>query len=161
LDTESASYPNKKSGKIARAKKHDPSNQHHNPTVFSLHQVKVLTKPTGSAFNALIVDAIQDIKGRDIVALDLRKLGDATADYLIVCEGTSSTQVSSIADNVIKKVAEATGEWPAHVEGMRNARWVLVDYVNTVLHVFHQEARDYYRLEELWSDGIVCKYENA
>ncbi len=126
-----------------------------------MQQAKALTQTDHQAFNALIVDAIQDIKGQDIAALDLRKLTDASADFLIVCEGNSNTQVSSIADNVIKKVGEATGQWPAHVEGMRNARWVLVDYVNTVVHVFHREARDFYRLEELWSDGIVSKYENA
>jgi ribosome-associated protein len=138
----------------------------HHPTSslqqhFRLQQTKALQHPDPSAFNFLIVDAIQDIKGQDIVTIDLRGLSDATADFLVVCEGNSGIQVASIADNVIKKVGAATGQWPAHVEGTRNAKWVLVDYIDTVLHVFHREAREFYRLEELWSDGIVLKYENA
>lgn len=125
-----------------------------------LNKVKALPRQDHQLLTALIVDAIEDLKGKDIVVMDLRKLSDASADFYVICEGSSNTQVSSIADNIIKKVREASGEIPLHVEGMRNARWVLVDYMNVVVHVFHHEARDFYRLEELWSDGIVSKFEN-
>lgn len=110
--------------------------------------------------NPLIIDAIQDIKGINIVQLDLRNLAEAPADYFIICEGESNTQVSAIAGNVIKRVKDELGVIPTHREGVNNARWVLVDYFNTVLHVFYPETRKFYELEDLWSDAEFTEYDN-
>ena len=108
--------------------------------------------------NPLIIDAIQDIKGKNIVSLDLRNLDEAPADFFIICEGDSTTQVSAIAGNIIKRVKDEHGVIPSHREGITNARWVLVDYFNTVVHVFYPETRKFYDLEDLWSDSEITEY---
>jgi len=110
--------------------------------------------------NALIVDAIQDIKGKNIVLMDLRHLGDAPTDFFVVCEGDSTTQVKAIASNIHKRIKEELGFNPAHTEGIQSAQWVLVDYFNTVVHIFHPETRAFYEIEDLWSDAKVIEYQN-
>ncbi len=110
--------------------------------------------------NDLIIDAIQDIKGKNIVKLDLRLLTDAPVDFFIVCEGDSTTQVRAISENIHRRVKEETGLNPAHVEGAKQAHWILVDYFNTVVHVFYPETRAFYELEDLWSDAKVTEYQN-
>jgi ribosome-associated protein len=109
--------------------------------------------------NNLIVDSIQDIKGKHIVKLDLRKLEEAPCDYFIICEGDSNTQVKAIADNIRKRVKEEAGLLPLHTEGERNALWICVDYFDTVVHVFYREKRTFYQLEELWGDASFTEYE--
>ena len=113
-----------------------------------------------AVLNDLIIDAIQDIKGKHIKVLDLRKLEDASADFFIICEGDSTTQVKAISDNVYQRVKDELGLLPSHREGVLGAKWVLVDYFDTVVHVFHPETRAFYDLEDLWSDAIVTEYEN-
>lgn len=108
----------------------------------------------------LIIDAIQDVKGKGIVKLDLRKLESSPADYFIVCEGDSSTQVRAISGKVHKRVKDEMTLMPNHTEGKDNGQWVLVDYFNVVLHIFYPEARKFYELEELWSDAEITEYEN-
>lgn len=110
--------------------------------------------------NDLIIDSIQDIKGRGIVKLDLRHLEDAPTDYFIICEGESVVQVKAIADNIHFRLKKEADTPPSHVEGTDTSRWVLVDYFNTVVHVFYPEAREFYQLEELWSDAKATKYED-
>ncbi len=110
-------------------------------------------------FNALIIDSIQDIKGKSIVKLDLRHLEEAPADFFIICQGDSTTQVKSIADNVYGRLKREMGELPINFEGTQVSEWVLVDYFITVVHVFHPEKREFYQLEDLWSDAIVTEYE--
>ena len=110
--------------------------------------------------NPLIIDAIQDIKGKNIVSLDLRNLDEAPADFFIICEGDSTTQVSALAGNVIKRVKDELGVIPGNREGMINAKWVLVDYFNTVVHIFYQETRQFYDLEDLWNDAEITEYTN-
>ncbi len=111
-------------------------------------------------FNDLIIDSIQDIKGKNIVKLDLRKLDDAPTDFFVICEGDSTTQVRAIAGNIYKRSKEETGQAPLHIEGRGNARWICLDFFNVVVHVFHREAREFYELEELWSDAQFTEYEN-
>lgn len=113
-----------------------------------------------SNLNALIIDAIQDIKGKNIIQLDLRSLDDAPADYFIICEGDSSTQVKAISENIGKKIKEKTGQKPYHTEGMDGAKWILVDFFDTVVHVFYPETRSFYEIEELWGDAKITQYEN-
>jgi len=110
--------------------------------------------------NDLIIDCITDIKGKRIVKLDLRSLADASTDYFIICEGDSSTQIRSIAENIHLRVKDEAGIRPSNLEGLHNARWVCLDYFSTVVHIFHRETRDFYGLEELWNDAKITEYEN-
>lgn len=112
------------------------------------------------ALNDLIVDAIQDIKGKNILKLDLRSLDDAPADYFIICEGDSSTQINAIAGNIQKRTKTEIGQRALHREGLNSTTWVLVDYFNTIVHVFHPESREFYALEELWGDAEITEYQN-
>ena len=102
-----------------------------------------------------IISAIQQKKGENIVSLDLRKIPEAVADFFIVCEATSSTQVKAIADFVEAHLREVLNESPYHHEGHQGLHWVLIDYVNIVIHVMQPETRKFYKLEEMWSDAEV------
>ncbi len=108
--------------------------------------------------NHAIVEGIRDKKGKNIIQLDLRKLGDAPADFFIICEGDSNTHVKAISDSVFKKVKDEVHTAPFHTEGSNDAKWVLMDYFNTVVHVFYPETRHFYELENLWSDADVTEY---
>lgn len=110
--------------------------------------------------NSLIVDGIHDKKGKNVIKLDLRKLHDAPADFFIICEGDSNVHVKAISDSIHRKVKETLFSNPSHVEGSIGARWVLMDYFNTVVHVFHKETREFYQLEDLWGDAQVTEYQN-
>ncbi|WP_235297494.1 ribosome silencing factor [Portibacter marinus] len=112
-----------------------------------------------SELNELIIDSIQDIKGKNIVKIDLRSLPEAPADYFIICEGDSTTQVSAIAGNVYKRVKDEMGFIP-HREGQEASTWVLVDYFDTIVHVFYPETRALYDLEDLWSDADFTEFQN-
>jgi ribosome-associated protein len=100
-----------------------------------------------------IVDGIQDVKGQNISVLNLSELPNAVADFFIICSGDSSTQVESIAQSVVRKTRTELQEKPWHEEGTRNAEWVLLDYVNVVVHVFYKDIREFYNLESLWADA--------
>lgn len=110
--------------------------------------------------NHWIVDAIQDVKGKKIVKLDLRKIVDAPADYFIICEGDSVTQVKSISANINRKINDKLGVKANHIEGVVGAKWILVDYFDTIVHVFYPETRMFYEIEELWGDAEVTQYED-
>ncbi len=101
-----------------------------------------------------IIKGIQEKKGENIISIDLRKIQDAVCDYFIVCDAPSTTQVKAIADNVMRLTEEEMGEKPWHHEGTQRAEWVLLDYVDTVVHIFLTPQRKFYQLEELWSDGV-------
>ncbi len=101
------------------------------------------------------VAAIEDLKGREIVVLDLRGLTDAT-DYFIVASGTSDAHVRGIADSVLERL-HRRGLKAHHVEGLTTGRWVLLDFVDFVVHLFHPEARGFYQLERLWSDAPAVR----
>lgn len=100
-----------------------------------------------------IIAAIQEKKGEHIVSLDLRKINEAVSDFFIVCEATNQPQIRAIAENVETKVKEICGEDPYHHEGLQKLQWVLIDYVNVVVHIMQPETRKFYRLEEMWSDA--------
>ncbi len=99
------------------------------------------------------IDGIQEVKAHDIVFLDLRKIHNRVCDYFLICHGNSNTQVSATADSVEKATYKQAQEEPWHVEGKQNGQWVLMDYSNLVIHIFHQDVREFYNLEKLWSDG--------
>ena len=100
-----------------------------------------------------IILGIENVKGEQINQLDLRELENTPCDYFIVCSGNSNTQVSAIVNSVQKTVSKALHEKPFHTEGLDNAEWVLIDYVNVVVHVFQNQIREYYNIEELWGDA--------
>ena len=108
----------------------------------------------------LVIDSIQDIKGKKIVKLDLRHLEEAPTDFFIICEGDSNTQVKAISDNIHKRVKKEAGLLPSHLEGEQNALWICIDYFNIVVHVFYRETRAFYQLEDLWSDAKFTEYES-
>ncbi|MEZ4721240.1 MAG: ribosome silencing factor [Flavobacteriales bacterium] len=107
----------------------------------------------------IVVKGIQEKKGHSIKLLDLRNVGNAISDFFIICHGTSNRQVDSIADSVIEEVQKATGEKPFNTEGKRQAEWVLLDYVNVVVHVFQEQFREHFGLEELWADAEIKPIE--
>jgi len=100
-----------------------------------------------------IVDGIQDIKGKDIAVLDLTDLKHAVTDYFIIATGDSSTQVEGMASSIVRKTRKELKERPWHEEGVGNSEWILLDYVNVVVHIFFRETREFYNLEELWADA--------
>lgn len=103
----------------------------------------------------IIIQGIQEKKGHSIVKMDLRKVGSAICDFFVVCHGSSNRQVDSIAGSVMEEVQKATGEKPFNTEGKQNAEWILLDFVNVVVHVFQESVRDHYALEELWADAGI------
>jgi len=100
-----------------------------------------------------IVEGIQEVKGKDIAILNLSKIENAVCDYFIICTGDSSTQVSSISSSIEKTTRKNTKEKAWHKEGSSNSEWVLLDYVNVVVHVFYRETREFYNIEGLWADA--------
>ena len=100
-----------------------------------------------------IIDGIQDVKGKDIVILNLSELPNAIADFFIICSGDSSTQVESAAQAIVRRTRKEVQQKPWHQEGTRNAEWVLLDYVDVVVHVFYKGIREFYNLEGLWADA--------
>jgi len=117
-------------------------------------------KTTIAELNDLIIDSIQDIKGKNIIKLDLRGLEERPTDFFIICEGESTTQVKAISGNLHKRVKEELGIMPNHYEGTEGSQWILVDYFDTIIHIFHPEKREYYDIEDLWSDAEMTQYDD-
>ena len=109
----------------------------------------------------LIIDSITDIKGKNIVLLNLKALDDAPAEYFILCEGDSTTQVRAIAGNIERRLKEENRINPGHVEGTQHAKWICMDYFDIIVHIFHPETRRYYDLEQLWSDAEKIEYQDV
>ncbi|MFY7901092.1 MAG: ribosome silencing factor [Chitinophagaceae bacterium] len=106
-----------------------------------------------------IISAIQDKKGEQIVSLDLRKVPEAVADFFVICQASSTTQVKAIADYVEHQVKEICNESPYKNEGKSTAQWVLVDYINIVIHVMHPDARKFYKIEDMWNDAPIQAHD--
>ena len=104
----------------------------------------------------LIIEGIQEKKGKGIVILDLSAIETAAHEF-IVCEGSSTMQVTSIADSIRDYVLEHGGVKPYNYDGYRNAEWIVIDYGDILVHVFYKEVRDHYNLEELWCDAVITK----
>ena len=105
-----------------------------------------------------IIKAIQEKKGENIVSLDLRKISEAVSDYFIICEATSTTQIRAIADFIEEMIKKELAELPYRHEGYQALQWVLIDYINIVVHIMQPETRKFYRLEEMWSDALLHEY---
>lgn len=108
-----------------------------------------------------IIIGIEDVKGKDINILDLREIENTVCDYFIICEGSSNTQVNAIVNSIQKKVSKELKDKPWHTEGLENSEWVLMDYVNIVVHVFQKHIREYYDIESLWGDAKTTVIETS
>jgi len=104
---------------------------------------------------AKIIEGIEEVKGQGIDILDLREIENTVCDYFIICNGTSNTQVAAIVNSVQKVVSKSIQEKPWHIEGMENQEWVLMDYINVVVHVFQKQIREFYDIESLWGDAKI------
>ena len=107
-----------------------------------------------------IVDAIQEVKGQDIVSLDLRKLDSAICKYFVICTGTSNTQVKAIEGSIRKSISKDLGEKPFHVEGNNIGEWILIDYSDIIVHVFQEKTRAFYNIEDFWGDAGFTRYKD-
>jgi len=129
--------------------------------VLSTRRVKSANRLTQrSKIIKTIVAAIQEKKGENIISLDLRKINEAVADFFIICEAGNQLQIKAIGDNVEEKVGKKCNERPYHHEGYQSLQWVLVDYVNVVVHIMLTETRKFYKLEEMWSDGVSQNHDD-
>lgn len=120
-----------------------------------------MVKKSGSADQliAVILKGIEEVKGKDIDILDLREIENTVCDYFIICNGSSNTQVNAIVNSIQKIVSREAKDKPWHVEGTDNAEWVLMDYVDVVVHVFQKHVREYYDIEGLWGDAKVTSIQ--
>jgi ribosome-associated protein len=109
---------------------------------------------------ANIIKGIEEVKGNDINILDLRDIDTSVCDYFVICNGNSNTQVNAIVNSIQKTVSKELKDKPWHVEGSDNAEWVLMDYVNVVVHVFQTQIREYYNIESLWGDAKITAIAN-
>jgi ribosome-associated protein len=109
---------------------------------------------------ANIIKGIEEVKGHDIDILDLRDIDTAVCDYFVICNGTSNTQVNAIVNSVQKTVSKEIKDKPWHLEGTDNGEWVLMDYVNIVVHVFQKQIREFYNIEGLWGDAKITTIQN-
>jgi ribosome-associated protein len=108
-----------------------------------------------------ILKGIFEKKGQKVLKIDLRKLENRIADYFVICQASSGTQVSAICDSVDDTVRKDSGEKPLHLEGLDNCFWVLLDYGNVIVHIFLEEYRTFYNLESLWADATIESLEDT
>lgn len=122
--------------------------------------VKSKLKEKQFSLNNLVIDSILDKKGEEIVLLDLTTVNDTIVDTFIICEADNITQVRAISNNIVQQVEEVAGVSPYSKEGFMQCEWVLIDYIDTVVHVFLKTKRQVYQLEELWHDATLHKIES-
>lgn len=108
----------------------------------------------------LIIEGLKEKKGKEIVSIDISKFENSVCNYFIICHGDSTTQVSALAQWVEKTLEEQLNEKVWKKQGFENAQWILLDYIDVVVHVFLKESRDFYNLEGLWADGKVKRIVN-
>jgi ribosome-associated protein len=109
----------------------------------------------------LAIHGIQEKKGNEIVRLDLRNINSSVADYFVVCHAESSTQVKAIASSVEEEVFKASKQHPYRIEGLEHGEWVLLDYIDVVVHIFKTDKREFYGIEDLWGDAEMKYYQSA
>ncbi|MES2850408.1 MAG: ribosome silencing factor [Bacteroidota bacterium] len=132
-----------------------------NLTVLSSRKKNTTSRLTrNSKIFKAIINAIQERKGDNIVSLDLRKIPEAVADFFVICEVNNSTQLKAIADHVEDEVKIKCDENPFKHEGRQGLQWILIDYVNIVVHVMLTEPRKFYQLEEMWSDAPMMEHND-
>lgn len=107
-----------------------------------------------------ITEALLEKKAKEITVLDVRELTTLT-DFFIVCHGTSDTQIGALASSVSQKTKKVLGEAEWKKEGLEARRWIILDYVNVVVHIFSKEKRDYYGIERMWNDATITEIEDS
>ncbi len=110
--------------------------------------------PAGTLIDSIIF-GMEEVKANEITVMDLLKIGHSSTDYFIICHANTGTQVKAISESVEKETIQQANERPLHVEGTQNAKWILMDYGNVVVHVFDKESRSFYDIEELWGDAEI------
>ncbi len=132
-----------------------------NLTLLANRKKSTITKLTkNSKIFKSIIHAIHEKKGENIVSLDLRKIPEAVADFFIICEANNSTQLKAIANFIEEDVKDKCGENAYKHEGRQGQQWILIDYVNVVVHVMLPEPRKFYQLEEMWSDAPMTEHKD-
>jgi ribosome-associated protein len=106
-----------------------------------------------------VIKSMQDKKGSEILSLNLQKIHAAVTDYFVICHANSKNQVKAIADHIIDNVLAETGIKTYHFEGFENSEWILIDYLDIVVHVFLNTTRSFYQLEDLWADAEIIAYD--
>ena len=120
-----------------------------------------LVRQDSDTLAEVVVRGMQERKGTDIVVLNLKELKNAVADYFVICSANSDTQLDALARSVEEEVEKLTGQSPWQTEGRTNREWVLLDYVDVVVHVFLRDRRQFYALEELWGDAEITHIEDT
>ncbi len=118
-------------------------------------------KESKKTISEVIIQGMLEKKGNDIVRLDLRELKSSISDFYIICHAESSTQVKALAESVQEEMYKNFEEEPLRKEGFENAEWILLDYVNVIVHIFRHEKRHFYGVEELWGDAVIHRYKSA
>jgi ribosome-associated protein len=107
---------------------------------------------------ALIVQGMEDTKAKNIIILDLQDIDHAITNYFVICHGSSKPQLEAIANSIIEKTVKNLKAKPWHKEGFENAEWILLDYVDVVVHIFKEDRREFYQLEKLWADANITHH---
>ncbi|HTC01679.1 MAG TPA: ribosome silencing factor [Ferruginibacter sp.] len=131
-----------------------------NLTVLDSRKKSITRLTRNSKIFKTIVGAILEKKGENIISLDLRKIPEAVADFFIICEASNNTQLKAIADFIEFDLKEKCGETAYKHEGRQAQQWILIDYVNVVVHIMLPEPRKFYRLEEMWSDASSMEHKD-
>ncbi len=108
-----------------------------------------------------LISAMQEKKAKNLISIDISGIENSVTNYFVICSGTSTTQVDSIYDNILKCVSEELKIKPFHKEGYENSEWILIDYFDIVVHIFLEDIRNFYKLEDLWADGTIKIYEDV
>ena len=123
--------------------------------------VKSNTLKESAYISELAIHGMQENKGNDIVRLDLRNIFSSVSDYFVICHADSSTQVRAIANSVEEEIFKATQQDPWRKEGLEYSEWILLDYVDVVIHIFRTDKREFYGMEDLWGDAEIKNYKSA
>ncbi|MDD2293913.1 MAG: ribosome silencing factor [Bacteroidales bacterium] len=109
---------------------------------------------------SVIADAMLEKKAKEVISLDLKKIGTSISDYFVICNADSTTQVVAISDYVEEMMEEKCGRSVLRKQGRENAFWIILDYVDIVIHIFKTDQRAFYRLEDLWADAVKTTYQD-
>ncbi|TFF36524.1 ribosome silencing factor [Mucilaginibacter psychrotolerans] len=120
---------------------------------------KVINEST--YISELAIHGMQEKKGNELVRLDLRNIKSSVADYFVICHADSATQVKAIANSVEDEIYKAMQQDPWRKEGLEHGEWILLDYVDVVIHIFRTDKREYYGVEDLWGDAEIKSYKSA
>ncbi|MCQ6961374.1 MULTISPECIES: ribosome silencing factor [Mucilaginibacter] len=120
---------------------------------------KVINEST--YISELAIHGMQEKKGNDLVRLDLRNINSSVADYFVICHADSATQVKAIANSVEEEIYKAVQQDPWRKEGLEYGEWILLDYIDVVIHIFRTDKREFYGVEDLWGDAEIKSYKSA